>query len=344
VAAALVASFALAGLPEARAGKADDEWRGLSVNTPARARRPTLRTTSCELSGTLKVRYASFYATESAAAPIFYVTRIEIARLSPSRDRAGRVPLTIEWPIVAKGWLAQDELPFELTERVDVVKEHLWLGEGARVSAHGVKDGLVRIVRPGAGAGDTRSDPGGYEAAVPCTIVALANARPISPPGGAARGVAGRVNLSAAPRGDRIASFHFGTGVEVRILERRQGWMRVVSASSSMEPDNYGYLPFDFDAWTREAAPVKADGILGVLRTFPAPPTHVTTVEAPLRDAPAPSATTIARLAKGVPFVAGRRTGGFVAIKLPNVGRPSNDRDLWLSESDLASAAKPATR
>ncbi len=342
-AAALIASFALGGLPEARAGNADDEWRTLSVAAPARATRPTLRTKSCELSGTLDM-YSSFYATESAAAPIFYVAKIEIARLSPARERAGRVPLSIEWPIVASGWLAQDQLPFELTERVEVVKEHLWLGEGARVSAHGVKDGLVRIVRPDAGAGDTRSDPSGYEAAVKCSIVALAKARPFSPPGAAARALAGRVDFSAAPKGNRIASFHFGTGVEVRILEHRKGWMRVRGGDSSMEPASYGYLPFDFDAWTREAAPVEADGILGGLIALPVPPTHVTTLEAPLRDAPAPSTATIARLAKGVPFVAGRRTGGFVAIKLPNVGRPSIDRDFWLSEADLASAAKPLTR
>jgi hypothetical protein len=341
IACALLSVAAASGRLEAKQSPSDQAWQQLTVDVPEAPRRPTTRTKSCELGGTLKLRSASFYASETAKAPVFGVSRAEVARLRPAAARAQRIPLRIEWPVVAEGWLEADSLPFELAARVDVVKDHLWLGEGARVSAHAAGDGQIRIVRPGAEAGSPRPFPDGYEGVVRCETLAPANVRPFpSLPPRTAIALAGQVDFSPAPGRPRIASFFFGTGVEVRVLERRQGWIRAGSASSSMEPDSYGYLPFDFDAWTPEPKAAKFDGILGALLTSPAAPTHVATAEAPLRHGPSRSAAVIARLARGAPFVAGRRSQSFVAIKLPNLDRFTAKGDFWLAESDLSASAK----
>jgi hypothetical protein len=45
-------------------------------------------------------------------------------------------------------------------------------------------------------------------------------------------------------------------------------------------------------------------------------------------------------MARGAPFVTGRTSGGFVAVKLPGIGGDG----LWLAQSELATAATPVPR
>jgi hypothetical protein len=334
---------------EADAYVAADEWRYLRV---AKGDHPTpapSRTSGCELGGNADLGSANVFPTADAKTASFYVMEADVSRLAPAATRTGRLPIRIAWPIVAEGWIDHSELPFNLGARVDIVKGKLWLGEGARVSAFGPRGGKVTIVRPGARAGEPRPEPDGAEVEMACDVLRLGPDRWVeTPEKGTPGAIAGTVPLYEAPNGKKIATLHFPTNMFdqpfiVRVLEERVGFTRVLKWSSHNTLGAQPYVPFDFDAWVKGPVPEEKPWGMLVGRDDPASPTHRATAAAGLRGEPSASAPVIARLAQDAPFVTGKAANGFVAIKLPGIGRRA---DLWLAQVELASAAtalpKPA--
>jgi hypothetical protein len=337
-----VALLAVASGAPARADEAGENWKRRGMNLPESAQRPTVRTPACELSGSLVTEGTPIYATETADKPAVLVTRVDVARLAPARDRAGRLPVRIEWPIVTEGWIDHDDAPFELLTRVDVVKSHLWLSPGARVSTFDGRDGKVQMFRPGARKGARPPTPDGHQASLPCEQLALANFRyrKLDDAGWQAA-FRGPIEIFTAPRGAKIAQFELGRAWN-RVVQQRRDWYRVRTTSSYEVPNADEYLPFDIDGWVRKRdvlSPLDAP-LGGLIGSHTDLPSHVATAQAPLRTEPRGAAPVRARLALGAPILAGPRSSGFVAVKLLGIRAP-DDRDLWLAESDLVSATIP---
>jgi hypothetical protein len=224
--------------------RADDRlarWRRLTVDLPARPVQPTTRTAACELAGTLAA-WISVYATEDAKKATFSASRVEVARLSPSGRRDGRLPVRIAYPIVADGWIDPDDVPFELLERVDVIKGHVWLAAGAQVAAFRGDDGRVQIARPGAPAGATRRpDPDGYAGPIRCEAIALVSEHAPSAPreGKSIEVGSGSVGLFEAPGGREIATLEAGQyGMQLNALEQRANWVHVRLSGRESTPAN----------------------------------------------------------------------------------------------------------
>ena len=335
---------------EADAYVAADEWRYLHV---AKGDRPTpapSRTKACELSGSLDIGSAFVFPTPDAKKASFYLMEGDVSRIAPAASRTGRLSIRIDWPVLVEGWVDPTDLPFHLASRVDIVKGKLWLGEGARVSAFGARDGKVTILRPGARRGEPRPEPDGAEVEIACDMLRLGAGRWVDPPeSGRPGAIAGTVDLYDAPRGKKIATLRFPEKVldhpfTVRVLDERAGFTRVTKAISQNEMNASPYLPFDFDAWVKGPVPETKPWGLLVGRDDPVPPTHRAVAAAGIRREPSASAPIVARLANGAPFVTGKATNGFVAIKLPGIG-VSGDGELWLAQSELARATvlpKPA--
>jgi hypothetical protein len=336
--------------PVRKASFTPEEWKHVNIDQSSHAGRPASRVAGCEVSGSLSAR---IFAAEGASQPVLQISGGDVASMRPAASGAGRMPVRIEWPILMTGWVDANETPFVLQRRIEIVKDHLWLGRGALLSAHSEKGGRVTVVRPG-GRTAVRPVPDGHTAVVSCEDIGLADVDRSAeePPAGRSGVVHGEIRLFDAPKGRTLAKLppldSPVPGVrpfplDVRVIETKGDWTRIRAFMAATALNSLVYQPFDLDGWIEAPVLEEDSGLLGAIIPATAP-TQLTIAPAPLRRGPSASAPVVADLATGAIIVTGRRENGFTAIKVAGLYLLPETDDLWISDASLRAVTRPGAR
>lgn len=303
---------------------------GLPV--PERPLVASTQRTPCVLSGTLR----SFAELEDGnGEPIGVVDPspgVELTSLQLPAQKADPMRVSVSWPIVFSGTLSHGSLPLVTRQRLDLVKGHIWLDKGARVTAFHPAGGRAIAYRDFRdGRADSKTEPAELSHTVACSTLALDQDQAPDPdPADADKRVflAGLVPLYAAPKGRRIGKIE----VPQRIVERA---MLVERRGDSAHVR--GRHGFSFDAWVPASALV--DGGIGLGGIGRGLYTHVAQGEIPLRLSPRASAPVVAKLSKGADVLVGALISGFVPIRVAGVFAHNRSRAFYLDARDLGRLA-----
>ena len=267
--------------------------------------------------------------------------QVELSRLTLPSARPGALAIQTAWPIRGTFTLEASALPLNLRSRVELGGKHVWLSQGAAVSAAAAGEGRALAYRPLGENSKATPEP---VANVACSELELAGA----PEPQAEEEKQSRVNfkgalqLSEAPGGRPIGSLTLREAESFTLLERRTGWLHIRNSSTPIR--GFGQpLPYDFDAWT-QARPTDetAWGMIGLLNET-TPATHESSAELELFVAPS-AQQPIGKLAKGVPLLVGETRQGFVNVVLPGMDAASVDASGFWAEKRAFDASVHARR
>ena len=323
--------------PEKKRDGALEEWQSVRVKDAPRSRQPVARAPGCVFSGSANTNSTVLYTAASGTDYDLVLEDFDVVALELPSKRGERAKLAIDYPFKASGYIDWDSGVVETDGRVELVPGHVWLKPQSRVGAFGFDSGQVSIEREG----DAKSEPP-VALRVPCSQLTLAREAP--PPAQQVKRetsqVSGVVPLFGTPGGKRIAQLDSDMGVNVRVLGRQSGWVRVTNADAGASSST----PYQFDAWVPERfAAVDKEGFelvtLGAVRKAP---THVTTGLLPLRLSSDPNAAVVASLAPGVTILVGSEQGSMRRIRFNQAHGHNEGNDFWVSREDLESRASVA--
>jgi hypothetical protein len=204
------------------------------------------------------------------------------------------------------------------------------------VRAFAADKGTVSI----AGTSDNKSTPV-VALRVPCSRLSLSQTRkpPVDNNQGEPSEIEGRASLLDGPGGRALGELVSESGMNVRVVERRQGFARVTNVGAG----GWEFAPYSFDAWVADsAAPRDQQGMgLGVLAFAPRPATHLSKVKLPLRVLPRLDAPIVAQLVPGVGMVVGAEREGLVRIRIHEASGHNEGSDFWVASADLQRATLP---
>lgn len=325
------------GKPGAPAASSTSSSRELKPPPRVGYSRPFVATTQpkpCTFAGTLKLgrRALSIGSREVAR-----LEQAELSRLTLPRARAGVFAVETAWPVRGSFTLPAAALPFNLRSRVDLVAGHVWLSQGAAVSAATPTAGGALAYRAlGAGAAAT-PDPA---AKVACSELELAGGNePGTTTGDEQPSVTfkGELSLSAEPSGPTIATLTLREPEPFTLLGRQGAWLHIQNSSTPLRP--FGELvAYDFDGWT-EARPTDETGfgMIGLLEAE-TPPSRRSTAELALFADPS-RVVPIGKLVQGVPVLLGEAQDGFVNVIVPGLDAVAADRSGFWAEKGAAEAS-----
>lgn len=290
----------------------------------------------CVLSGTLRTVAELDDARGLPLGVIDTSPGVEVASLELPADRKHPVRVSLSWPIVVSGTLAPGSLPLVTRKRMDLVKGHIWLGEGARLTAFHPAGGHATAYRDFTdGKPDSKTKPAEVSRRVECAELALDQDRDPPPPAKHDHDVylTGLVQLYAAPGAREIGRIQVPKRIasQATLVERRGDYARI-----------RGEHGFSFDAWVRASA-LSDPGLLGTLSSGRDRYTHVALSTVPLRKRPDSSAPVVARLAKGAYLRVGPLHSGFVPVRIAGVFARNRARAFYIDARDLPRIA-PARR
>ena len=278
----------------------------------------------CIFAGTLKLWRP---VLKMSSREVARMEQVELSRLSLPSARSGAFLIQTVWPIVGTFTLEERALPLNLRSRVELGGKHVWLSQGAAVSAAAAGQGKALAYRP---LGDNTKATPDPVANVACSELELAGAAlpQVEDEKQTRVNFKGALQLSEGPRGQPVGSLTLSEPESFTLLERRSGWLHIRSTSTLSR--GFGQLlPYDFDAWT-QARPTEENGwgMIGLL-TEDTPATHESIAELELFVAPAVGEP-LGKLVKGVPLLVGETRQGFVNVVLPGIDSASlNASGFW---------------
>jgi len=292
--------------------------------------RPFAHTTQpkpCSFAGTLMLWRP---ALKIGSRKVARMEQVELSRLTLPSARPGEFVIQTAWPIRGTFTLEATALPLNLRSRVELGGKHVWLSQGAAVSAAAVGGNKALAYRPLDEGKNVTPDP---VANVACSELELAGAAPPQPENEKQSRVnfKGALQFSEAPGGRPIGSLTLREAESFTLLERRSGWLHIRSSSTPIR--GFGQpLPYDFDGWT-QARPTDetAWGMIGLLNET-TPATHESIAELALFAAPS-ALEPIGKLVKGVPLLVGETRQGFVNVVVPGIDAASVDASgFWADQ------------
>lgn len=334
----------LAALPErqeptAAASPPSSSSRALEPPPRLGYPRPFVATTQpkpCTFAGTLKLGRWSLSVGPREVARL---ERAELSRLTLPPARSAPLMIETAWPIRGSFTLPAAALPLNLRSRVDLVAGHVWLSQGAAVSAATPAAGSVLAYRPLAANAGATPDPA---AKVACSQLELAGrSEPDKVDDKQPRvSFKGRLALSEHPSGPTIASLTLREPELFILLGSQGGWLHIHNSSTPLRP--FGDLvAYDFDGWT-EARPTDETGfgLIGVLEAE-IPAGHTSTKELALFADPSRSVP-IGTLVRGVPVLLRDEQDGFVNVIVPGLDAAAVDHSgFWAEKSAAAASLRP---
>jgi hypothetical protein len=314
-----------------------EDWRFVHLDAGKRKRRPVAQRNPCVLSGSVETTWTRLYADATAPEYVVTLADFDVVDLELSKRSDQRLKITIDYPFQASGYVDADAGLIETTRRFELLKQHLWLDPGTTVRAFDAKGGQAKLTRNPL----DKSTPQ-VALRVPCSQLGLASPKslPSEDPSAEISQVSGVVPLHSTLNGPVIGRLNADLAVNVRVLERKPGWVRVTTADAGAR---MGSSPFEFDAWIAERfAPLgkEAFAVLGLFRTERAP-THVTTALLPLRLSPDPAAPVIAELVAGVAILAGEQRSGMRRIRFNEAHGNNEGNDFWVVTAELSAHTTP---
>lgn len=323
--------------PEKKRDPALEEWQYARLEDASRPRRPVKQTPGCVLSGSAHSGWTRLYT--DAGGPEYQVTLtdFDVTKLELPATRGERARISVEYPFKASGYIDLDAGVVETEGRIDLVPGQVWLDPQSDVLAFGADAGQVNIEREGS----AKSEPA-VALRVSCSKLTLSRQVPFQSHEvqGETSQLSGIIPLFSAPGGKRVAQLDVDSGVNVRVLERRAGWVHVTNVDAG---PTFALVPYEFDAWAAEKfAPVGKEGfgIVG-MGVKGKPPTHVTKLLLPLRLSPDPNAPIVAELVSGVALLAGAEQNAMRRVRFNQANGHNEGNDFWVTAQDLASRTTP---
>ena len=321
--------------PVQKRDKALDEWRYVRLEPSKRARRATASTPACVFSGSAEsTSWTKLYDEATGSDFRFLLEDFDVASLELPQRTGQRARVLIDYPFKASGYVDADSV-LVTAARVDLLPRHLWLDPDSSVQAFAAASGQASLSRSGFG----QSTPA-VTVRVPCTSLRLVSARP--PVTASAKGetsqISGVVPLFDAPAGKAIGQVDLDFALNVRVLERKPGWVHVNSSDAGAV---FAVAPYQFDAWIAEKAPRELEAFgLGVLQAETTAPTHVTTALLPLRLSPNPGAPVVTELVPGVALILGGDEDGMRRIRFNEAHGNNEGNDFWVTAADFTAKTK----
>lgn len=287
----------------------------------------------CTFAGTLKLwRSALTIGTREVAR----IEQAELSRVTLPSVRSAPLVIETSWPIRGTFTLPASALPFNLRSRVDLVRGHVWLSEGAAVSAAAAPGGALAY-RPVVEGADTKPDPA---VKVACSQLELAGR--VEPKEDESKreriNFAGPLTLSNAPGGPTIGTLTLGEPESFVLLESKNGWRHIQNLTTPFRGFEEQPLPYDVDAWTQSRPTEETSwGMVGLLNP-PTAPTHWSSAELTVYADPS-SAQPIGKLVKDVPLLLGETRGAYVTIIVPGLAASAPAQAGFWAEKSAVNAS-----
>lgn len=325
-------------LPQQPAGPASATASGESEpKRPARLAYPrpfvaTSQPKPCTFAGTLKLWLGVLTVGSREAARI---QQVEVRSLTLPTARSGPFVIETAWPIRGTFTLSASALPLNLRSRIDLVRNHIWLSEGAAVSAAATPGGALAY-RPLAKGAEIAPDPA---VKVACSELELAGR--IDPKDDDTKrervNFKGSLALSDAPGGSTIGTVTFNEPNSFVLLGRQNGWLHIQDVETPFRGFQQPW-PYDLDAWTRSTPTDEtAWGMIGLLSEV-TPPTHISTAELALYADPSPSQP-VGKLVKDVPLLVGETRGEYMNVIVPGVAGAAADQPGFWAKTPAVKAS-----
>jgi hypothetical protein len=311
-----------------------EKWRYARLQDAPRARRQVSHVGGCVLNGTAATSWTKLFSSAEGERYDVVLEDFDVLSLELPTRPDGRAKLSVDYPFQASGFIDLDSGAITTAIKIELVPGHIWLDPGTSVRAFNPSGDQISIER----AAGEQSLPK-VALRLPCSALSLAIERAdlTAEAKGEVSQMSGVVPLFGRPNGSKIGQVDAETGVNVRVLGRQPGWIRITNHEAGV---SLGTVPYEFDAWVADKLVAGQGFGIATLAFRGDAPTHVTVRPLPLRLSADPHAAIFAELVPGITLLVGSEQGDMRRIRFNQAHGHNEGNDFWVTREDLASRAQ----